>query len=202
MQFVDTVTYLPDDILTKVDRASMAVSLEARVPLLDHRVVELAWRLPWHFKQRGGKSKWILRQVLYKYVPKSLVERPKMGFGVPIDASVAGPAEGAGRGGPPPSRERSTAPAISGHRDRSRKKWAEHQSGGLVIGNISSGMCLMFESWRREKRAFDRYATRDSIVTHQRKIAVIDLGYVGLPVAVAFARSYVPSSASISTGHA
>ena len=149
LMYLDMRTYLPDDILVKVDRASMGVSLEARVPLLDHRVVEFAWRLPLHFKVQNRNRKWILKQVLYRYVSQELVERPKKGFGVPVDEWLRGPLRDWGEALLDEQRLRA-----EGYLNPVpiRKYWEEHQTGAQDWSGYLWDI-LMFQAWLEEDRA-------------------------------------------------
>jgi asparagine synthase (glutamine-hydrolysing) len=143
MMALDTMTYLPDDILVKVDRAAMAASLETRAPFLDHRVVEYAWRLPMSLKIRNGQSKWILRQVLYRHVPRQLIERPKMGFGIPLDHWLRGPLREWAESLLDENRLRR-----EGYFDVTeiRATWQAHLSGGQSLG-YKLWSILMFQGW-------------------------------------------------------
>jgi asparagine synthase (glutamine-hydrolysing) len=146
MMYRDSMTYLTDDILCKVDRAAMAVSLETRAPFLDHRVAELAWQLPLGMKIMGGEGKWSLRQVLYKHVPRELIDRPKAGFGIPVGQWLRGPLRPWAENLLDQNRLNAEGyfyPAPI------RKKWAEHLSGQRDH-TASLWAVLMFQAWLQQ----------------------------------------------------
>jgi asparagine synthase (glutamine-hydrolysing) len=148
MMYADTAAYLPDDILVKMDRASMSESLEVRAPLLDHRLIEFAWRIPQSMKIRDGKGKWLMRRVLDKYAPKGLIERPKKGFAVPIDEWLRGPLRGWAEELLDERRLRSEG---FFHPRPIREKWAEHIAG-VRNWQHSIWNILMFQAWLDETR--------------------------------------------------
>lgn len=170
MMASDMLTYLPDDILVKVDRAAMGVSLETRVPLLDHRVVEFALRLPQSLKLRGNETKWILRQVLYKYVPRNLIERPKMGFGVPIGEWLRGPLHEWGQALLDESRLRKEGILVP---ERITQVWQEHLSG-RHNWEYHLWDVLMFQAWLEHYSRTSPSATYHFPSAESRRTLVAD----------------------------
>jgi asparagine synthase (glutamine-hydrolysing) len=146
MMYRDTMTYLPNDILCKVDRAAMAASLETRMPFLDHRVVEIAWQLPLNLKIRGKERKWALKQILYKSVPQALIERPKSGFGIPLGEWLRGPLREWAENLLEKKRLE-----IEGffYSEPICQKWKEHLSG-TRDHTASLWTVLMFQAWLEE----------------------------------------------------
>jgi asparagine synthase (glutamine-hydrolysing) len=167
MMLADQTSYLPDDLLAKVDRASMAVSLEARVPILDHRVVEFSWRLPRKFKVRDGRGKWILREILYKHVPRALVDREKMGFSVPLAQWLSGPL-------------RNWAGDLL-HSDQTEgflRSSVVHTEWDRFLAGDSSNAAgiwavVMFRAWQ------DRWMCEGSAITEEARSTVLQRGDVG-----------------------
>jgi len=170
MMFSDFVRYLPDDVLVKVDRAAMSASLETRIPLLDWRVIEFAWSVPLHFKQRFGQGKWLLRQVLHRYVPRQLVERPKQGFAPPIEHWIRAELR-------PWAEELLAESRLREHgffQERNvRRKWEDHLSGkgdwGRPLWNV-----LMFQGWLEAQKSQQASAAPASPVPNRSRFAMPD----------------------------
>jgi len=147
MMFWDFLTYLPGDILVKVDRAAMAVALETRVPMLDHRVIEFAWSLPFNLRVRNGTGKWLLKELLSRYVPRDLTDRPKTGFGIPIDSWLRGPLRDWAESLLDESRLRREGFLRPGP---IREKWLEHLSGRRNWAYLLWDV-IIFQSWLEEQ---------------------------------------------------